>query len=113
MKTLLSVLSICLLFAASTNSRAQGNLPIVDGVEWQPLNAQIKRLVEALDYQGAPLAPEDQSALNKVLAGSADNSVEQVQKILDPYCLFFVNINPESRVKVAHGPAKAVLVEQG
>jgi hypothetical protein len=32
---------------------------------------------------------------------------------LDPLCLAFVNVNPESRVKVARGPAKAQLVEQG
>lgn len=36
-----------------------------------------------------------------------------VQKALDPHCLFGVNINPESRVKVSRGPAKPELVEQG
>ena len=36
-----------------------------------------------------------------------------MQQALDPLCLFVVNINPESRVKVARGPAAAELVEQG
>ena len=33
--------------------------------------------------------------------------------MLDARCLAGVNINPESRVKVARGPAAAELVEQG
>ena len=36
-----------------------------------------------------------------------------LQGILDRYCLVGVQINPEMRVKVAQGPAKAELVEQG
>jgi hypothetical protein len=43
----------------------------------------------------------------------AEKAVEDIQKALDPYCLYLVNINPESRVKVAAGPAKPELVEAG
>jgi hypothetical protein len=39
--------------------------------------------------------------------------VELIQRVLDPHCLLVVNINPESRVKVAVGPAKPELLEQG
>src|SRR5207248_9644257 len=39
--------------------------------------------------------------------------VREIQEALDPYCLLMVQINPESRVKVARGPAKPELVEQG
>lgn len=81
-------------------------------VEWQPLSAQIKRVLEALEYQGAPLAAGDQAKLRQLLA-SSDDHVEEAEEILDRYCLLQVNINPESRVKVAPGQAKAVLVEQG
>ena len=38
---------------------------------------------------------------------------ERVQELLDPYCLLDIQINPESRVKVAPGPARPELVEQG
>src|SRR6185436_2716518 len=39
--------------------------------------------------------------------------VAAIQSVLDPHCLFAVHINPEMRVKVAPGPAKPELVEQG
>jgi hypothetical protein len=39
--------------------------------------------------------------------------LEQLQRILDRYALVGVNINPESRVKVQQGEAKAELMEQG
>ncbi len=34
----------------------------------------------------------------------AKRSVRKIQAILDPYCLFAVTINPESRVSVVEGP---------
>jgi hypothetical protein len=110
MKTLrfaLYVLSSA-LFAASG-----ATLPVIDNVDWQPLSASVKRLVEALNYQGAPLAAADQKALDNLLANPRDDAGEKLQALLDPYCLFSVNVNPESRVKVAQGPAPATLVEQG
>ena len=36
-----------------------------------------------------------------------------LQRVLDPHCLVFVDITPESRVKVVAGPARPELVEQG
>ena len=36
-----------------------------------------------------------------------------IQETLDPHCLVSVNINPEMRVKVAAGPARPALIEQG
>ena len=42
-----------------------------------------------------------------------DAAVEAIQKLLDKRCLAGVNINPESRVKVARGAAVAELAEQG
>ena len=41
-------------------------LPLVSGVEWQPLSSQIKRILQALDYVGSPLPPEDVQALEKL-----------------------------------------------
>ncbi len=111
MKTLrcvLYVLSCSALLAASA-----ATLPVIDNVDWQPLSAQVKRLVEALNYQGAPLSVSDQKALDNLLASPKEDADEKLQALLDQYCLFFVNVNPESRVKVAQGPAPANLVEQG
>lgn len=90
------------------------DLPIVRGVEAQPLKAQAKRVAEALDSLGEPLSKEQAAALDKAIAiADPDDAVEAIQKVLDQRCLMGVNINPESRVKVARGAAPAQLVEQG
>ena len=90
------------------------SLALVQDVELQPLAAQVERLVEALDFLGAPLADAEKSRLREA-SGQADpaRGVALIQEVLDPYCLAGVNINPEMRVKVAVGPAKPALVEKG
>jgi hypothetical protein len=90
------------------------DLPLVRGIEAQPLKAQAKRVAEALDYLGEPLSKEQLAELEKAAAMAEDDkAAEAIQKVLDVRCLAGVNINPESRVKVARGPAAAELVEQG
>jgi len=79
-------------------------LPVVAGVERQPLAAQVERVVQALELAGEPFAERG------ALAGA---SVEKIQEILDKHCLVGLEINPEARVKVQQGPAKAELMEQG
>jgi hypothetical protein len=88
--------------------------PIIAGVEAQPLAAQVQRLLEAADALGAPLPAGDQQALAAPLRSpEGAGTAELIQRVLDPHCLLVVNINPESRVKVAVGPAKPELLEQG
>lgn len=111
MKTLLPVCSLVALFLLAPIHAAEP-LPVVTGVEWQPLSAQIQRVLEALDYLGVPLAVADRRALEQI-SPTAEDAATRAQEILDRHCLFFVNINPEMRVKVAAGPAKPELVEQG
>jgi len=83
-------------------------------VEFQPLSAQAKRVVEAMDLLGAPLSANDRSAVLAAAQGTGGpDAVARIEKTLDAYCLLVVDINPESRVKVARGPAAAKLVEQG
>ena len=82
-------------------------LPTVANVEWQPLAAQAERVAAALELLGDPLPAADHAALK------AAKSVEAIQDILDKHCLVGVNINPESRVKVQQGEARAELMEQG
>jgi hypothetical protein len=104
----------CVVFLISSSWLPADDLPIVRGVEAQPLKAQVKRVAEALDYLGEPLTKEQAVALDKAVAiMNADEAIEAIQKVLDARCLMGVNINPESRVKVARGAAKAELVEQG
>src|SRR5439155_5272493 len=89
-------------------------LPLVEGVELQPLAAQVRRGFEALDVLGAPLSKAEQERLREA-ANQSDEAtgVALIQELLDPHCLAGVNINPEMRVKVAVGPAKPALVEKG
>jgi hypothetical protein len=94
--------------------RAADPLPLVTGVDWQPLAAQAQRLIEAAAYLGSPLDPADIKAIGSANVGAdAETAVARVQQILDRHCLFGVTINPEMRVKVTAGPAKPELVENG
>ena len=113
LRRLLSLfLSLAVLFIARAASADE--LPILRGVEAQPLKAQVRRVAEALEYLGEPLSAEDKRALDKAAAiMNEDEATEAIQKVLDKRCLAGVNINPESRVKVARGSAPAELVEQG
>ena len=74
-------------------------------VEGQPLAANISRVIEALEYLGAPLPPELRAELGK--AGQARDA-RRLQELLDARVLVVVHINPEARVKVARGPAAAL-----
>lgn len=91
-----------------------GELPKVSGVEAQPLAAQAKRVVEALGLLGSPLSPAAQTRLDQAIA-NADPAqvVAGIQQTLDPLCLAGVNINAESRVKVAPGEAAPKLIQNG
>src|ERR1700710_3140823 len=100
------VLSLCMLMPCV---RAE-DLPVIKTVEHQPLAAQVTRLLDSLDLLGDPLPAADTKELRRLAVTGAD--VEQIQKILDRYCLIGVNINPESRVKAEQGPAKPELQEQ-
>jgi hypothetical protein len=94
--------------------RAVAQQPVVQGVEPQPLLAQVVRLEEALSFIGSELQPEDR----RRLAGLREQApspavVAEIQRILDPYVLAFVDVNPEARVKAQRGPVEAELVQGG
>jgi hypothetical protein len=106
--------ALCLACVASTSIRAADPLPVVANIEPQPLFAQVKRVAEALALLGSPLTAEQQAALDQAIAAEQPaDGVAAVQAVLDPLCLAYVTVNPESRVKVAEGPAAKTLVEQG
>lgn len=89
-------------------------LPLVRDVELQPLKAQVRRVAQALELLGSPLDAQRQAMLDQALAEADEaESLKTIQQALDPLCLVGVNVNPESRVKVAAGPARPELVEHG
>ncbi len=83
------------------------DLPKAARVEIQPLKAQVARLVEALDYLGAPLPDADKQALR------AAGSVEAIKSVLDKHCLAGVRITSGPKLETLPGPAKPELAEQG
>ncbi len=94
-----------LLHVALPAALAQ-DLPLVTGVEAQPLAAQAERVAAALELAGAPLDAAQRAALEAALSASEDEEVVLgIQRVLDPLCLAFVHVNPESRVSAERGPA--------
>lgn len=84
-------------------------LPVIE-VEGQPLAANARRLMQALDFLGAPLPDEEKARLQSAIM-ARDATV--AQSVLDARVLVVVDINPESRVKVQRGPAKAAIQQAG
>lgn len=107
--------AICLLFLFVVEWNAHGaELPQVEGVERQPLVSATERLIEALEYVGAPLSKADDEALKAALkVMDSAKCAAAIQKVLDPYCLAGVTINAESRVSVSDGPVNKELMAQG
>lgn len=113
--TLLFGLFFCSnLFAQHEHGEDTSRLPVVAGIEPQPLLAQAVRLKEALNFLGSSLSKEDQAALLRLeQKAHTPQTVETIQHLLDPYCLAIVEINPETRVKVTRGAAAARLIQNG
>ena len=102
---------VLLLFCAAALQAAP--LTLVTNVEFQPLHAQVTRVQQALAHLGAPLSVEEIKQLDDAPSLPTAQAVEKMQTILDRHALFGVIINPEMRVKVVRGAAKAELDEQG
>jgi hypothetical protein len=88
---------------------AAEQVPVAE-VEGQPLAANAQRLMQALDFLGAPLPADVRAA---VASAAQARDADKLQEVLDPHVLCVVTINPEYRVKAARGPAKAVLQQEG
>lgn len=99
-----------LLLAVFVTAPVFAQLPMVDTVEMQPLVSATERLLNTLNFVGAPLPKDVESELRQAMTGTDPKAIE---KILDRQCLAGVHINPESRVKVGEGPAKKELMQQG
>ena len=113
-RPLVRALSLSCAIAFISTSAALAELPQVKQGAVQPLANHVAQLTEAMEYVGVPLSSQDKAKLAGALKNDDDAAaVRAVQEVLDPLCLLAVHINPESRVKVETGPAKAQLVEQG
>lgn len=89
---------------------AAAALPRAHAVEAQPLGANLQRVIQAMEYLGSPLPKEVIADLKKA---NQARDAEKLQAIIDPHVLLQISINPEERVKVARGKAKAVLQQGG
>ena len=115
MHRLSPLFSILLIGTSALTCRAdKAEFKPITSVERQPLVAATRRLMDALDYVGAPLNDEDRQALEAAMAETDEvTSVKAIQKVLDPHCLAVVKINAESRVSAGEGPVEKELVQQG
>ncbi|MDB6004639.1 MAG: hypothetical protein JWR15_1626 [Prosthecobacter sp.] len=94
---------LCVFFAAISLAAA-AELPPVIEVEGQPLAANAQRLMQSLDFLGAPLTDGARTPLQAAITARDGAGV---QTVLDPLVLCVVDISPESRVKAQRGPAAA------
>jgi hypothetical protein len=88
---------------------ADDGLPVVP-VEGQPLAANVRRVMQALELVGQPL---DREVTGPIEAAATERDHAKLQGLVDRQALLAVAINPESRVKVVRGPAAARLQQGG
>jgi hypothetical protein len=100
---------VCFAAAAPLPARAEP-LSVIQDLEWQPLAAQVQRVLDTLDYLGSPFTAFERRAVD---AAIQQKDAIRLQQALDVRCLFGITINPEMRVKAVQGQAKPELVEQG
>jgi hypothetical protein len=103
------VLLIAFVAALAPVAARGDDLPVVT-VEGQPLAANVRRVVQALELVGQALPAE---AAAKLEAAAKVRDHAALQATLDKHVLLAVAINPESRVKVLRGPAEARLQQGG
>jgi hypothetical protein len=111
------LLPAVVLALAAVPARA-ADLPRVKKVDLQPLAAQVQRVVDALEFLGAPLPDADRKALQAAAADKDEaHAVAAIQDVLDKHCLAGVRIAPgrgaATVLEVQAGPAALELAEQG
>ena len=86
-------LALGLAGALAAPARAQDQKLEAVEVEGQPLAENARRLLEALQFLGAPLPAATADAVQQA---ARDRDAKKLQQLLDPQVLLVVNINPES-----------------
>ena len=115
--TLLLIVSLTLpethATSATAGLRKAQALPVVESVSAQTLAARARDLMNVLDSQGNPVPSDTRVALDRAMREKTEaGQVRGIQAAIDPLCLLAVNINPESRVKVAQGPVSPELMQK-
>ncbi|MCI0536474.1 MAG: CehA/McbA family metallohydrolase, partial [Verrucomicrobiales bacterium] len=95
---------------AAVAVQGQTETPLIPLADAQPLAANVIRVTQALRFLGSSLDERTTQAL-QTAAQARDGT--RIQELLDPHVLLIVTINPESRVKVQRGAAKATLQQAG
>ena len=103
-------LAILLSLLCPAITLAAGDTPRIVDVEGQPLGANVGRLIQTLDFLGAPLPKDLVKTLNEAVK---KRDARKLQALLDSHATFVVSLNPEVRVKVVRGPGKATLQQAG
>jgi hypothetical protein len=102
------------VLAMSAGKVGAQSLPMVETVEAQPLLAQVKRIVEAMEFLGTPLPAATIAGLESAGRESDDARVAKaVQAALDSHCLMALSLPAEGKGTLVRGPADPALVEQG
>ncbi len=107
MRRSLKILVAC-LGLLSLPAEAQ-NLSTVS-VEAQPLASNARRVLQTLDSLGHPFSDQDADAMQNAIDAQ---DAAAIQTTFDAHVLAVVTINPEERVSVKRGPAKARLQQGG
>lgn len=76
----------------------------------QPLASNAARLLQALEFLGQPLAGLSESELGAAIQAE---DAAAIRRLLDPYVLAVVSINPESRVRAERGAGQVQLQQAG
>lgn len=81
-------------------------------VEHQPLAAQVKRVMDALDYLGEPLPKEDKQQLQAAFKDK-QNGVATIQRILGRHTITDLHIKNEREMVSLQSKSSPQLAEQG
>lgn len=102
------LIGCCVFFGACTTST---NAQTTDlEVEAQPLASNVRRVLQALDGLGYPLALEAPQMLETALQAM---DATAIQHAVDPCVMAVVTISPEERVSVNRGAGKIELQQAG
>jgi hypothetical protein len=110
----LTLAAILLILIALPAATFRAGAPAPGKVERQPLEAQVKRVLDTLELLGSPLPKEDNEALQTAFKDKDDaRAVAAIQRTLDRHCLALVRIAGPNKLQTRPGPARAALAEQG
>lgn len=102
------------LLQALAATPSASNLPLVKGVELQPLAAQVARVADALELVGTPLSSAERGTLRTAAADNdAARGVVAIQSVLDNHCVAGVQLVSREKIVATPGSASLELAEQG